>query len=328
MNIVFNLFLYTGILGSTICPEFQLGMNILYTCLSLCAVVVPFLFDKFYFTDNRYILCAYITTAYCVYASCVHYFRKKMDKLLFSNFEQECTPSQLSQIKITIGLFLTVGIYCLIGIPVSLYFTQGVSTVQVGLASLVGCYWLFFYTVCCTFYTYILMFCLGQTSILKNWLKGLKRGKYPTDKDSIYQLYNHNYKVSKAFRGLWERTMIITMSMIGFRIPFSFILLTYANVYWEAPLLLFYIIMFLQLSIAICGLNAVNDYFQIYFKKHPDIIQNKQDVDELIEYNKIRTLGISIYGFHPSFKHLLGMVLLVVNVAMPVGLSFLISSLK
>ena len=122
--------------------------------------------------------------------------------------------------------------------------------------------------------------------------------------------------------------MIITMSMIGFRIPFSFILLTYANVYWEAPLLLFYIIMFLQMSIAICGLNAVNDYFQIYFKKHPDIIQNKQDVEELIEYNKIRTLGISIYGFHPSFKHLLGMVLLVVNVAMPVGLSFLISSLK
>ena len=97
---------------------------------------------------------------------------------------------------------------------------------------------------------------------------------------------------------------------------------------WFSHSILFYIIMFLQLSIAICGLNAVNDYFQIYFKKHPDIIQNKQDVEELIEYNKIRTLGISIYGFHPSFKHLLGMVLLVVNVAMPVGLSFLISNLK
>lgn len=84
----------------------------------------------------------------------------------------------------------------------------------------------------------------------------------------------------------------------------------------------------MQLAIAVCELNEKNAYFQVYFKKHPTILQHKEEVDKLIEYNTIRTLGISVYGFHPTFKHLLGLIIIIVNIAMPVGLSFLLSNLK
>lgn len=165
MAIVYNLFLYTGILGTTLSPEFQLAMNIIYTLLSMCALIIPFCFSKFYFTDNRYILCSYIITVYCVYISCVNYFRKKMDKLLFSNFEQECTNIHLFQLKTTICMFFTIGVYCFIGIPVSLYFTEEITTLQLCLACVVGCFWFLFYIICCAFYTYILLFCLGQSTV-------------------------------------------------------------------------------------------------------------------------------------------------------------------
>jgi hypothetical protein len=328
MTIVYHLFLYTGILGSTIQPTFQLILNILYTILTFCALVIPFCFSAFYFTDNRYILCMYILVVYSVYFSSIQYFKRKQDKLLFSNFEQECTSSQITMLKVNYFLFHLVGTYCLFGIPVSLYMANSISSIQLSLACIVGLFWFSFYSICCAFYTYVLMFCYGQTSIIKNWLKGLKRGTYPTDIESILQLYQHNYKISKSFRGLWQTTLLIIFSLLGFRIPFGFILVVYGNVYWEIPLLLFYIYAFLQLSVGVCQLNAQNEYFQIYFIKHPHIIQKRDQVDTLIEYNKIRTLGISVYGFHPTFKHLIGLVLLIVNIAIPIGLSFLISNLK
>jgi len=327
MTIIHNLFLYTGITGSTTYPEFQLGINVLYTILSLCALIIPFCFSNFYFTDNRYILCGYISIVYSVYLSCVKYFKMKLDKFSFSTFEQECTESQTRMLHINVFLFLLSGVYCLLGIPISLYLT-GVNTLQLCLSILIGCFWFCFYAVCCSFHTYLIMFCYGQTTVIKKWLKGLKRGTFPTEWDSILQMYSHYYKTSKLFQQLWNNVLLITFCSLSFRIPFGFILIVYANVYWEIPLFLFYLYAILQLSVSVCTLNAQNEYFQTYFIKHPHIIQDKEKVEMLLEYNKIRTLGIRVYGFQPLFKHLLGVGLLIVNVAIPIGLSFLISSLK
>ena len=325
--LIYNLFRYTGMIGSTINHTFQLILNIIFTILSFIAMVVPFFIKNFYFTDNRFILCGYIVIIYLNYLSCIKYFKQKEDKLLYSNLEFDLNSSQKFMIKLTCCLFIIIGLYIQIGIPVSLIIYSELTLIEKCLTSIVGFYWLCFYIVCATFFLYINMYCMGQTTVIKNWLKGLKRGTYPTDIDSIYQMYRHHYHMSKSFKTTWNSVLLTTFFIISFRLPFSFILVIYANFYFEIPFLLFFIFCWFQLIIPICQLNQQNEYFKIYFIKHKNIIVDKKQIDELIEYNSIRMLGISFYGFTLKFSHVLSVVVLLINFVLPIFLSFVVMSL-
>ena len=54
----------------------------------------------------------------------------------------------------------------------------------------------------------------------------------------------------------------------------------------------------------------------------------KEDIEYLIQYNKFRSLGISIYGFMPKYTHILSIVIIVCNIILPTVISFVISGLS
>ncbi len=320
--IIESLFLYTGLTGSTINPILQKILNTWYTILSLSACIIPFLFKNFYPTDNNYILLFNIVVVYIVYISCVNYFKLKDDNLSYSNFEKECTENQKKSLRLITMSFIIIALYCQICIPISLKVSNDTTTIQILASILIGHYWLFFYMICCSIFLYINVYCMGQTTVIRNWMKGLKRRTQPTDIDSIYQMYNHFYKTTKRFNQNWINVVLITFCMLSFRIPISFVLVVYKKFTFEIILLIFYIYAWFQLLIPICELNKLNDFFKTYFYKH-DIIDNKF-IEPLLKYNEIRTLGISFYGFMPSYKHIMSVVIIVSNVIIPTFISFIL----
>ena len=331
MKIIYYLFQYTGLTGSTKNPTYQIIINSLYTFLTFYAICIPFIVPNLYGIDSKIILAFYILIVYFVYITTVQYFKTTKDNVICLSFENDCTSSQLCKLKFAIGFFITMGFYCLIGIPINFYFyiiKQNPDEIKnIIYAIWLGIFWLCFYFVCCSFFSYIIMFCMGQTTVIKKWLKGLKKKTIAYDIDSIYQMYKHFYKTSKLFNKIWINTILLMFVVISFRIPISFVLVSYANFYFEIVLLLFNIYAWFQLLIPICELNQQNECFQTYFYKHPNIIQNRQLIDEIVQYNSIRMLGLNIYGFIPKFSHLLSVVIILLNVVIPVFASFLISKI-
>jgi hypothetical protein len=322
-----RLFLLTGITGSTTNSKSQFIKNAGFTLFSFYASIIPFIAPNVYQTDNRYILTLYILTVYSVYISCVKYFKQKNDKILYVNFEHECTHGQQLWIKLTVAMFTLSGLYCQLGIPLGLVGIN-VSGNLLIFSALLGTYWLQFYLVCCAVFIYINVYCFGQYTIIKKWLKGLKHGTHVRDLDSLYQMYNHYYKSSKLFRKLWINIVLITFCMITFRIPMSFILLVYSKFYFEAVLLVFNLYAWVSLLVPVCSLNEINSVIKTYFYKHPGIIDKTEEIEKFIKYSELRPLGITVYGFTPNFTHMLTVVILVTNVIVPVFLSFIIASFQ
>jgi hypothetical protein len=322
-----KMFLLSGIIGSTIRPKTHFIQVAMFTLFSVYACIIPFIFPNVYATDNRFILACYIITVYLVYISCVKYFKLKNDKILYVNLENECTSSQILWLKITIILFIICGIYCQLGIPLGLVGSSS-SEYLVLATVLLGFYWLQFYIVCCSIFIYINTYCFGQYSVIKNWLKGLKRGTHPKDLDSMYQMYSHFYNTGKYFRKLWINIILITFCIITFRIPISFILLVYSKFYFESVLLVFNVYAWFTLLIPICNLNEINSMIKFYFYKHPHIIESTENIEKFIKFSELKPLGLIFYGFTLKFNHLLTIVIVVLNVIVPVFLSFLIGSVQ
>ena len=320
-----KLFLLTGITGSVVNSKTQFIKNAGFTLFSFYACIVPFIVPNVYQTDNRYILALYILTVYCVYISCVKYFKQKNDKILYISLDHECEYHQQMWMKLTTALFIVCGVYCQLGLPLGLVGI-GVHGHVVWLSALLGFYWLQFYLVCCAVFVYINMYCFGQYTVIKNWLKGLKRATHPRDMESIYQMYAHFYKSGKIFRKLWINIVLITFCMITFRIPMSFILLVYSKFYFESVLLVFNIYSWMTLLIPICNLNEINSIVKTYFYKHHGIIDKHEDIERFIKYTELRPLGLTVYGFTLNFTHMLTIVMLVTNVIVPVFLSFIIGA--
>lgn len=307
---------------------YQPFVNILFFILSVYTAIVPFFFKTFYFNDNKIILCAYIIIVYSVYANCVSYFQQQ-NKIEYLDFETEASKEQLCKLRTNYFVFCAMAFYLTVGVPTStILSTENISSFQLISSIVAGIYWGMFTMVCSCFYLYINIYCMGMTVIIKHWLKSLKRLEVNSELYLIYQVYNKYYKLGKGFRKRWNNILCITFMIITFRIPFSFILVFYNEIYWEIPLLVFHIYNWIFLVIPICELNEQNDTFVKYFYKHPHILLNKEDINEIINYNHIKPLGINIFGFMPKYSHLLSIVFIFSNVLVPLFIGFLTDTLK
>jgi hypothetical protein len=334
MSFVNNIFEYTGITEEkTHSSElknkyYQPIINYIYLFLSLYAGIVPFFFKKFYFNDNKFILLTYIVIVCSVYFSCVKYFKNK-DEIEFISFVNECTDKQKCRIRTTFIIFCLMSIYLTVGIPLSTILTvPGISSFQIVSSVIVGIFWGCFTMVCCAFYLYINAYCMGMTCIIKTWLKGMKRLDYPTDLYLIFQVYKKFYKLCKAFKINWNNIVCLIFMIITFRIPFSFILVFYNEIYWEAPLLAFHFYNWIYFVLPICEVNSQNDELTTYFYKHSHIIADKTNIEEIVKYNSINPLGINIFGFMPKYTHLVSIAFIFSNVLVPLFIGFLTDTLK
>jgi len=325
MHLIPILFRYTGITGSTVNSNMQMALNILYTLLSAFTIVVMFIYPQMFQNDQLVILSIYIAIVWCVYMSCVRYFIQKRDIILLAHYEAELSTEHLATIKHITIAFLLIGAYCLVGIPC----TNRNEDLPVVICSVIaGIFFMQFYGICCGFYVYMITFAMGQTDTIRSWLKGLKKRTVSNELGGIYDQYRILYKSSKQFRKLWVNVLLTTFCLLTFRIPISFVLLVYNKFYFEGVMLLFFLLAWINLVLPICELNEQNEFFRNYFIKHPFIIDNKTEINDLVEYNTVRPLGISIYGFTPMYKHLVSVLLIMCNVALPLFFSGLLMSFK
>ncbi len=309
---------------------YQPIVNYSFLLLSLYSGIVPFFFKEFYFNDNKFMLLTYNVVVLSVYFNCVNYFKNKSNIELEVNFENECSESQKCRLRTTFGIFCIMAIYLTVGIPLSTNLaisTEGSVFLKIS-SVIVGLYWGAFTMICSAYYLYINAYCMGMTSIIKVWLKGMKRLDYPTDTYLIFQVYKKFYKMCKGFRKRWNNILCLTIMIITFRLPFSFILVFYNTLYWEAPLLLFHVYNWIYLVIPMCEVNEQNNEISRYFYKHRHIVKDKDDIEEIIKYNSINPLGINIYGLIPKYTHLVSIIFVFVNVLIPAFIAFLTDTLK
>ena len=331
--LVNSLFQWTGITeeitysSELINKYYQPIINYSFLLLSLYAGIIPFFFTQFYFNDNKLVLLTYNITVLSIYFSCVKYFKHKSNIELEVNFENECNDSQKCRLRTTFCVFCITALYLAVCIPTPLILNSDNTFLKFS-AVVIGIYWAAFTMVCCAFFLYINTYCMGMTNIIKVWLKGMKRLDYPTDTYLIFQVYKKFYKMSKGFRTRWNNILCITFMMITFRIPFSFILVFYNSFYWEIPLLVYHIYNWFHLILPMCEVNYQNEEISNYFYKHPHIVKDKADIEDIVKYNSINPLGINIYGLIPRYTHLVSIVFVVGNLLLPVVLMFITDTLK
>jgi hypothetical protein len=326
---ILTLFQLTGVIPVDSLPLLQPFLNILYTLLSISTIIINFKFPTIYKVDNMFILSTYICIVWYVYISCVIWFRAKKERSeALLTYENELSSQHITRLKYIMALFGLIGLYCLISIPITSHiYNPGMPIYFTACTFLSSIFWCYFYAVCCGFYSYIVCFAMGQTSSIRAWCKGLKKGTQQRTLQSILEQYTIYYKHSKQFRKLWTNVLVLTFCLLTFRIPISFILLVYNEAYYELVLLIFYIYAWVQLVLPICECNEQHGFFLTYFHKHTFILE-KDDVEDILQYASMRMLGIQLYGFIPLYKHLFSVIMVLCNIALPIIVGMLLRNLK
>jgi hypothetical protein len=179
-------------------------------------------------------------------------------------------------------------------------------------------------------FIYIQLICIYRKEEIKDWLvryRLLSKSYYLDQNNSecgllklFYIDYDKSYYSCKSFNNGWKLVIICAFTMISFRIPLGILYVFYYNNLLEIPTLIFQIINWFLLVYSICSLNDENRHLEEFLYKYK-IFHTKDIIDEIVMYNKYRSLGINLYGFVPNFYVFAQVIIVILNIVLPILLA-------
>ena len=198
------------------------------------------------------------------------------------------------------------------------------------LRTIVGLTWFYYFMLAGAIFIYTQLICIYRKEEIKDWLvryKLLSKSYYLDPNNSEYGLlklfyidYDKSYYSCKSFNNGWKLVIICAFTMISFRIPLGILYVFYYNNLLEIPTLIFQIINWFLLVYSICSLNDENRHLEEFLYKYK-IFHTKDIIDEIVMYNKYRSLGINLYGFIPNFYVFAQVIIVIFNIILPILLA-------
>lgn len=218
--------------------------------------------------------------------------------------------------------------------------------------------WAYYFMVCMAIYLYEMTLLLHLKYALKEWMTDIRRGSRigenrflvspgsmvyshlrieiedepvsqsrffrnyighspPYTFQELYVDYDIYYRVCRKLTKWWAMLIACTFTFITFRIPMSILLIFRRGSLAEIPIFLLLIIIWSWMLYLICYLNEENRHFRELFYKYR-ITNEKETIDMFIEINRIKPLGLNLFGVVFTFEYTSQVVLLVFNVILPV----------
>ena len=198
------------------------------------------------------------------------------------------------------------------------------------LRTIVGLTWFYYFMLSGAIFIYIQLICIYRKEEIKQWLlhyKSIAKTYYIDPNNCELQLskefyidYDAAYYNCKRFNNSWKLVIICAFTMISFRIPLGILYVFYYNNLLEIPTLAFQIINWFLLVYSICSLNDENRHLEEFLYKYK-IFHSKDIIDDILVYNKYRSLGINLYGFIPNFYVFAQIVIIIFNIVLPILLA-------
>jgi hypothetical protein len=330
-NFLNNLFLNIGIIGYHSDKYIHKYIKpILYNVLLVSGLLSSYFLDNYREIGVTIIWSIYIIVLQLIFYGLRRKFIRHNDYLY--NLLQNDDTRELHYIyKLRLNLvfytFLFYSCYCFV---YTFLYNVNNSEPRYLLRCIVGLTWFYYFIFAGAIFLYIQLVCIHRKEEIKEWLityKNTAKSFYLNQNYNEFQLlkefyldYDKSYYNCKNFNSSWKLIIISAFTMISFRIPLGLLYVFYYQNLLEIPTLIFQVINWFLLVYAICSLNDENRHFEEFLYKYK-IFHNREIIEELLMYNKYRTLGINLYGFVPNFYLFAQLLIIIFNIILPILLA-------
>jgi len=328
---LYSYFYIIGLLGSHADSYiYKYVVPFIYNSLLISGLICSFFLENYTQIGVLVLWAIYIIVLLIIYNRVRAKFKRHLDclyNILTADNNRELHFIYKLRLNLVFYSFFLYSCYCFV---YTFIYNMDYNNPKYALRTIVGLTWFYYFMLSGAIFIYIQLICIYRKEEIKQWLlhyKSIAKTYYIDPNNCEQQLskefyidYDAAYYNCKRFNNSWKLVIICAFTMISFRIPLGILYVFYYNNLLEIPTLAFQIINWFLLVYSICSLNDENRHLEEFLYKYK-IFHSKDIIDDILVYNKYRSLGINLYGFIPNFYVFAQIVIIIFNIVLPILLA-------